>query len=59
MAADKSYPKQEEGLKLGRGGISPKWGTFTPPASYRVFRVIQGGLSRDPDTKALTKARPR
>lgn len=58
MAADKPYPKQPEGLMLGGSGIPPKFGTFTPPAPYRVFRLIKRGFLWTLTPSRSTKARP-
>ena len=40
------YRRSKERIELGRADKPPKVGTYSPPAPYRVFRLIIGGAPR-------------
>lgn len=41
----KRYRRIKERIELGRTDKPPKDGTYSPPAPYRVFRLIAGGAA--------------
>jgi len=56
VAARDNYPTTPELLTRGSAEPAPEMGTYSPPAPYRVFRVIRNpapGQSRD---RRLTRA---